>query len=122
MQVAPLFGLPIYQAARAAFVSWIILNDYTIQQCLRDVAGGYPLVQRLLVSMERQVDAASPYRFPDLLQAYSAYRRRSSSTRSAMGTRSWAMVSRSRMVTFLSSSVSKSTVTQSGVPTSSCRR
>ena len=38
------------------------------------------------------------------------------------GTRSWDMESRSRMVAALSSSVSKSTVTQSGVPISSWRR
>ena len=37
-------------------------------------------------------------------------------------TRSWPMVSRSRTVTALSSRESKSTVTQNGVPTSSCRR
>ena len=40
----------------------------------------------------------------------------------SMGTRSWRMVSRSRMVTALSSRVSKSTVTQRGVPISSWRR
>ena len=39
-----------------------------------------------------------------------------------MGTRSCSRVSRSRMVTFLSSMVSKSTVTQKGVPASSWRR
>ena len=37
-------------------------------------------------------------------------------------TRSWLIVSRSRMVTASSSSVSKSTVTQNGVPISSWRR
>ena len=37
-------------------------------------------------------------------------------------TRSWTIVSRSRMVTALSSRVSKSTVTQNGVPISSWRR
>ena len=40
----------------------------------------------------------------------------------ARGTRSWAIVSRSRMVTASSSRVSKSTVMQYGVPISSCRR
>ena len=44
-----------------------------------------------------------------------------SSSRS-MGTRTWVMPSRSRMVTALSSRVSKSTVTASGVPISSWRR
>ena len=39
-----------------------------------------------------------------------------------MGTRTCSMLSRSRMVTAWSSSVSKSTVTQSGVPISSWRR
>lgn len=40
----------------------------------------------------------------------------------ASGMRCWAMVSRSRTVTASSSSESKSTVTQNGVPISSCRR
>lgn len=41
---------------------------------------------------------------------------------SAIGTRSWPIESRSRTVTALSSSESKSTVTQNGVPISSWRR
>ena len=45
-----------------------------------------------------------------------------SARRSEIGTRVCAVVSRSRMVTAPSSSDSKSTVTQSGVPLSSCRR
>lgn len=47
---------------------------------------------------------------------------RSASTSPAMGTRTCSMLSRSRMVTAWSSSVSKSIVTHSGVPISSCRR
>ncbi len=47
---------------------------------------------------------------------------RRASTRLAMGTRTCAMLSRSRIVTASSVSVSKSTVTHSGVPISSCRR
>jgi hypothetical protein len=43
-------------------------------------------------------------------------------TRFSMGIRSWAMLSRSRTVTWWSPSESKSTVTQKGVPTSSCLR
>src|SRR5581483_6192362 len=43
-----------------------------------------------------------------------------SSTTASMGTRACSMVSRSRMVTAWSSSDSKSTVTHSGVPISSC--
>ena len=49
-------------------------------------------------------------------------RLRSSSVRLSMGTRTWDMVSRSRMVTAWSSRESKSTVTQRGVPISSWRR
>ena len=49
-------------------------------------------------------------------------RPRSSSTRPSTGTRCCCMVSRSRMVTAWSSRVSKSTVTQRGVPISSWRR
>ena len=47
---------------------------------------------------------------------------RSSSTNLSTGTRCCCMVSRSRMVTAWSSRVSKSTVTQRGVPISSWRR
>ncbi len=47
---------------------------------------------------------------------------RSASTRFAIGTRTCAMLSRSRIVTASSVSVSKSTVTHSGVPISSWRR
>ena len=43
-------------------------------------------------------------------------------SRSSIRTRSWAIVSRSRTVTERSSKVSKSTVRQNGVPTSSWRR
>jgi len=43
-------------------------------------------------------------------------------TRESMPIRSWAIVSRSRTVTAWSSRVSKSTVTQNGVPISSWRR
>ncbi len=46
----------------------------------------------------------------------SPVRRRSSPSSSAMGTRTWSVVSRSRTVTALSSSESKSTVTHHGVP------
>ncbi len=47
---------------------------------------------------------------------------RSASTSPAMGTRTCDMLSRSRIVTASSLSVSKSTVTHSGVPISSWRR
>ena len=46
-------------------------------------------------------------------------RPRRASTRPSIGRRSWPIVSRSRTVTALSSSVSKSMVTHQGVPTSS---
>ena len=46
----------------------------------------------------------------------------STCTRSSIFTRSCRMVSRSRTVTVWSCSVWKSTVTQNGVPISSCRR
>ena len=49
-------------------------------------------------------------------------RRRSSATRSAIGTRTCSVVSRSRTVTASSSRESKSTVTHHGVPISSWRR
>ena len=52
----------------------------------------------------------------------SPVRRRSSLSKSAMGTRTCSVVSRSRTVTASSSSESKSTVTHHGVPTSSWRR
>ena len=52
----------------------------------------------------------------------SPVRRRSSSTRPSMGTRTCSVLSRSRTVTASSSSESKSTVTHHGVPTSSWRR
>ena len=51
-----------------------------------------------------------------------AIARAASARRPRVGIRSWDMVSRSRMVTASSSRVSKSTVTQYGVPISSCRR
>src|ERR1022692_3713500 len=48
--------------------------------------------------------------------------RRNSSTSPSMGARTCSVLSRSRTVTAPSSSVSKSTVTHQGVPTSSWRR
>ena len=59
----------------------------------------------------------------DQLARYSSpARRRSSFTRSLIGTRTCSVLSRSRTVTASSSSDSKSTVTHHGVPTSSWRR
>ncbi len=65
---------------------------------------------------------ASTARWPEAGRYSSPVRRRSSPSSSAMGTRTWSVVSRSRTVTALSSSESKSTVTHHGVPTSSWRR
>ena len=60
---------------------------------------------------------------PGGLAHYSSpVRRRSSLTRSLIGTRTCSVVSRSRTVTASSSRESKSTVTHQGVPTSSWRR
>ena len=77
---------------------------------LRLVGGADLLLRRVRVDLEQLVVGE--------VVAHGS-RPRTASTRPSMGTRAWPMLSRSRTVTALSSSVSKSMVTHHGVPTSS---
>ena len=76
-----------------------------------DLAAGFTHGARTVtVDADARPDAQNPRRSATSL------------SRSSIGTRTCSVVSRSRIVTALSSSESKSTVTHSGVPISSWRR